>query len=127
VLRWIEEKIFGRKSEESREEFQEAFLLNVEFTLIVVLSCGIVSVSLFLGLWVFLGYGQHEIHVRMFRVLAGADRHWRGTAVAFLPLVYRPIRLFLLRVEKFMGLEAPHPQKAQEETINSVKNVTVQS
>jgi hypothetical protein len=93
--------------------FGEAcIVLSITFLVLLVVGYG-----LFWLVWC----DQPTRSVRMVGLTKALNDNWKVTLILLVPLFYRTIRLFLERVEKAFGMEAPHRQPPVGEKGNEIR------
>jgi hypothetical protein len=84
-----------------------SFLRIVELIMLALVTGVIVSVVWVLGYYMLHGPEDSPRMLRMARVLALVDEHWKVGLLLLIPLFYRTVRAFLERVEEAWGVKAP--------------------
>ena len=86
----------------------DRWLLRIEFGFICALALLIGFIFVVGGLWIIFGC-LDSVKNRLSHILVSMDIHWKVGLLLLTPLLYRPVKIFLFRVENAFGLQASGP------------------
>ncbi len=93
------------KPESHGSPFCERWLIRLEFGIVCWITCLVFLITVAAGVWITCGCWHEGMH-RLHQTLISVNTHWKISLLLLVPLFYRPVRIFLFRVEKFGGMQA---------------------
>jgi hypothetical protein len=93
--------------ESTLEPWFDRCLKFLEFLTVAGLAVVVITIAIYETCWVLWGHLPSDRQTRMQDALTVLNGNWKIGLLLLVPLFYRTIRVFLERVEKFAGMEAP--------------------
>lgn len=87
-----------------RNPLFDRWILLIEFVIFCVLAVVVLSITVAAAIWVIFGCWKGGF-LRIRGVLSFVDEHWKISLLISIPLLYRPVRIFLQEVDSVFGMQ----------------------
>ena len=88
---------------------QDLWLSRLEVFMVFAVAIGSLIISTYLLIWILSGWHE-DWHQRLARTVRGINNNWRIDLLILVPLLFRPIRRFLVNLrEGPFGTKSGHP------------------